>query len=350
VENFDDLQTELDRERRKVDVDHFDITIREIVRMVLEDELHLAPEYQRKFRWDSARESQLIESLYLGLPVPSIFVATNPNGTWELVDGLQRVSTIVHYVCSEKDELAIVQKESSLKLTDLEKLTKFQTLVFSDLPTPLQLAFSRRALRVTALSDKSDSVVRFDLFERLNTGGIVLTPQEVRACIYRGKFSEFIQELAENTTFRSLIKLQKLKREDGTPEELILKFFAYLLDSKNFKGNVKGFLNDFMGKSTKKFDFTENKLIFEESVEQLSKILNGKQFLRSNYVNTPLNQFEAVLVAIGKMIIEGKKIATPKQNWLDDDELIRWSSGGTNTQNGLNRRVERSIFLLSGEK
>jgi uncharacterized protein with ParB-like and HNH nuclease domain len=110
MENFSNLQEQLDGERRKVDVDHFDITIREITRMVNEGELILAPEYQRKFRWDSTRESQLIESLYLGLPVPSVFVATNKDGSWELVDGMQRISTIVHYMSSTKDELAIVQK------------------------------------------------------------------------------------------------------------------------------------------------------------------------------------------------------------------------------------------------
>jgi hypothetical protein len=89
------LQQRLDEQRRRADVDNFDVTVRELVRMAAKGEIDRAPAYQRKFRWGEEEESRLIESLLLGLPVPSLFVATNPNGTWEIVDGLQRLSTII---------------------------------------------------------------------------------------------------------------------------------------------------------------------------------------------------------------------------------------------------------------
>lgn len=111
--NFSMQLEQLDSERRKVDVDHFDITIRELVRMAESEELKRAPVYQRKFRWNSTRESQLIESLFLGLPVPSIFVATNSDGTWELVDGLQRVSTLMHFVSEDKKLSSTLRKEAA---------------------------------------------------------------------------------------------------------------------------------------------------------------------------------------------------------------------------------------------
>jgi hypothetical protein len=84
------------------------------------------------------------------------------------------------------------------------------------------------------------------MFERLNRGGIALSPQEVRACIYRGDYAEFLREMAKNERFDSLLKLQKRKQSDGTKEELVLKFFAYLRDRNNFKGQVKEFLNQYI--------------------------------------------------------------------------------------------------------
>src|SRR5690606_37556329 len=93
-----EITAQFDAQRKKVDVDNFDVTVRELVRMVEEGEIDRAPEYQRKFRWDEERESKLIESVILGLPVPTIFMATNKDGTWELVDGLQGISSLVHFM------------------------------------------------------------------------------------------------------------------------------------------------------------------------------------------------------------------------------------------------------------
>ena len=128
-------------------------------------ELNRAPEYQRKFRWDAVAESRLIESLLLGLPVPSIFVATNPDGSWEVVDGLQRVSTLIHFAGESAEELDAIGKKEPLRLTELRNLTEFNGLRFSD-STPIQLAFTKRGITVTALSDKSDPQPRFRV--RLN--------------------------------------------------------------------------------------------------------------------------------------------------------------------------------------
>ncbi len=101
-----ELQEQLSQHRQRVDVDHYDISVREIIGMADREELYIAPVYQRKFRWSEKNESRLIESLLLGLPVPSVYVATNKDGTWEVVDGLQRLSSIIHFIA---DPLAILQ-------------------------------------------------------------------------------------------------------------------------------------------------------------------------------------------------------------------------------------------------
>jgi hypothetical protein len=139
------IQQQLEVSRKKVDVDQFDITVRELLRMAGTGELRRAPVYQRKFRWTEELESTLIESIFLGLPVPSIFVATNKDGRWELVDGLQRVSTLMHYVAESPIRLDEIGKKAALRLSGLEELTAFNGKTFAELPEPIRLGFSRGA-------------------------------------------------------------------------------------------------------------------------------------------------------------------------------------------------------------
>ena len=249
------LQAELDAQRRQVDVDNFDLTLGELVRMADANELIRAPEYQRKFRWTAEDESYLIESLFLGLPVPSVYVASNTDGTWEVVDGLQRLSTLIHFMSSSTEALAQLAVKGPLRLAELKKLPSFNGLAFLDLPTPIRLQFAKRSLRVTALSDKSDPEIRFEVFERLNKGGVSLSPQEVRACIFRGQFADLLRDLADIPAFRSLVKVQQVHQNDGTREEIVLKFFAYLHRGDAYDGNVKEFLNTYM----KEYDLVPEK-------------------------------------------------------------------------------------------
>ncbi len=341
------LQSELDEQRRQVDVDNYDLTLGEIVRMAEANELIRAPEYQRKFRWSEEDESYLIESLFLGLPVPSIYVASNPDGTWEVVDGLQRLSTLIHFMSISPVALKQLGKEESLRLTQLRKLPSFNTYRYSDLPTPIRLQFGKRSLRVTALSDKSDPEIRFEVFERLNKGGVSLSPQEVRACVYRGPFAELLRELGEQPTFKKLVKLQPVHQNDGTREELVLKFFAYLNWADKYDGNVKSLLNRFMKESGPQLDIDQCRKLFNSVIDGIFKITGGP-LLRKGYGNTPLNQLEAVLVGAGRILKAGKKLKTPPADWLNDADLLKSSTKGTNTKSSFEARNARAEKLLGG--
>jgi uncharacterized protein DUF262 len=243
------MQKQLEEQRRKVDVDNYTITVRELLSMAENGELHRAPEYQRKFRWDEEAESRLVESLLLGLPVPNLFFATNEDGSWEVVDGLQRISTLIHFASKASSQIEEIGKSDALRLSGLRKLEEFNGLAFQELPSPIQLSFTKRGLGVTALSDKSDPTARFDTFERLNRGALALSPQEVRACIYEGTLNNLLRELAGSKAFTDLVKLQSQNEDNATREELILKFFAYRYGRDAFKGAVKEFLNDWMEQS-----------------------------------------------------------------------------------------------------
>ena len=341
------LQAELEKQRRQVDVDNYDLTLGEIVRMAEANELIRAPEYQRKFRWSHEDESYLIESLLLGLPVPSVYVASNPDGTWEVVDGLQRLSTLIHFMSSNQAALKQLDVQEPLRLTKLKKLPTFNEYHFLDLPTPIRLQFAKRSLRVTALSDKSDPEIRFEVFERLNKGGISLSPQEVRACIYRGPFAELLRKLAMLPSFQKLVKLQPIHRNDGTREELILKFFAYLHWSDKYDGNVKSFLNDYMKEEGPELNINDCEKLFVKVITSILEFTQGP-ILRKGYGNTPLNQLEAVLVGAGRLIIAGKKVKPPPTGWMNDSDLVKSSTKGTNTKTSFDARNARAETLLGG--
>jgi hypothetical protein len=222
-------------------------------------------------------------------------------------------------------------------------------LTFSDLPRPIQFVFEKRFIRIQVLKDNEDTDVRYKLFERLNSGAIALTPQEIRACVFRSNFAHAVSALALNEDFLSLVKLKKADQENGTAEEQVVKFFAYLDRAHVFDGKVKRFLNDYMQSREESDDVEIRKDVelFQEVVAQLSGILAGP-LLRSNVSVTPLNHFEAVLVAAGRIIRNGGHLKSPKQGWLDDAALVGFSTKGTNTKKALLGRVDRAEDLLLG--
>jgi hypothetical protein len=341
-----DLEAQLTLERKKVDVSSHDFSVRELVRMLSDGELSITPEYQRKYRWKPEVASTFIESIFLGLPIPPIFVATNEGFQWEVVDGLQRLSSLLYFVATDPATLEIVSRSSSLKLAELQKLTQLNGLTYQDLPSALQIYFGRQPLQVISLTDKSDANVRFDLFERLNAGAIALSPQEVRACIYRGKFNAFIEDKSTDEAFLSLLKLQESNKHDGTSVEQVLKFFAYKNHRAKFDGKVKSFLNNYMGDSVKAFDYEREGEIFDRAVSWLSEVTDGGPFLRPNNSITPLVQLEACLVAAGEIYGQGAVPVAPGTGWIEDTQLVGASTGGSNTRAKLDRRITRAKELF----
>ena len=114
------LADELRQQRRKVDFDTFDVPVRELMRQLSNDEIDIAPAYQRQYRWDEVRASQLIESLYLGIPIPSLFMAANGEDDWEIVDGLQRLTAVAKF-CGDAKQRKIAKQPNALRLTGLKK-------------------------------------------------------------------------------------------------------------------------------------------------------------------------------------------------------------------------------------
>lgn len=339
---FVGLEEQMKDERGKVDVAAVSFSVRELVRMYEDGELSIAPAYQRKYRWPVKVASTFIESVFLGLPIPPLFVATNADFEWEVVDGLQRISTLILFLSKSEDSRHAIRPEAApLALQGLEKLTQLNGKSYADLPASIQRYFSRQPLQVVSLTDKSNKAVRFDLFERLNSGAVSLTPQEVRTAVYGGEFLDFAERLAEYPSFKSLLKLQELHQHDGTSAEQVIKFFAYKNDQENFTGAVTRFINNYSEKATTSFSYATEEKVFKETFDFLYDTIGGP-FLRPTTPVTPLVHFEACGVAIARLIQEGTQPKKPAADWLEDEELVKSSTGGTNTRSMLNRRISRA--------
>jgi len=337
------LIDQVEKERKLVSFDSYDLSVRQLMEMFQNKELYVPPEYQRQFVWGAGRESQLVESVLLGIPIPNLFMATNKDATWEVVDGVQRLSSIAHFI-GNADLLKKVKKELPLKIVGLEKLSGMNGMIFNELPKTMQLQFMTRPLRLTVLNDKSDLDVRFDLFERLNTGGISLTNQEIRNCVFRGPFNDDLRELAKDNNFKKSIHLKPKDKDNGMSEELILRFFAFLENYKTFDHSVEGFLNEFMKRNTRDPISSIHKKLFKDTFTTLQENLQ-KGIMRGDRAITPINLFEAISVGLALAIIKTKGKLVPaklkKLPMLLNDELLRkWTTGATNSKKSVTGRID----------
>ena len=348
----DQQREELATQRRKVDFDSYDITVDELVRRVKRGRIEIAPAYQRQFRWDQERQSRLVESLLLGIPVPPLFMATNVDASegtsWEIVDGLQRLLSLVNFISDEETRAATALGGKRLKLGSLEKLATLDGLEFDDLPPDIRTGLEDRPLKVIVLNDKSDLQVRFDLFERLNTGGIRLTDQEVRECVFMGEFIDLLVELAEYESFKTVVHLPKSKQKDGTAQEYVLRFFAFYDRYTEFDHSVKDFLNDYCEASAHQTSLKPRRKLFKETFEYLADVFPDG--LKSRKGTTPVNLFEGIAVGAAHALTVDPDLEYPTSlAWLTSQAMRRATTGATNDRSRVTGRIELSRdHLLAG--
>ena len=343
----DQLLQQLGKQRRTVDFDTFDIQLQQLLWMLAEGQVSVAPAYQRQFRWDETRCSELIESLILGIPVPNLFMATNDDNTWETVDGVQRLSAIVKF--AGDDELRKgLGLGHALELNNLKKLSLFNGLTFNNLPTPIQRHVKTRPIKVVTLNDKSDKIIRFDLFERLNKGGVSLTNQEIRDCVFQGRFADKLDELAKTDDFQTVVKLSASKKKDGTLEECVLRFFAFMDRYREFDHSVEDFLNDYMKDASNSFDYDTRQSEFKNVFSRLAEIFPDGIRRPGGKGTTPINLYEGVAVGAALALKRNEDLVVKDvEAWMDSDELRDFTTGATNSRNAVRGRIEfcRDRFL-----
>ena len=191
------------------------------------------PEFQRRDVWDRTRKSRLIESLLLNIPIPVIFLAEDNDGTRVVVDGQQRLRAIEQFEAGQ------------FALSGLQVLPGLNKKRWVDLTPKQARIILNRALRCIVISASSEPNLRFEVFERLNTGGISLNDQELRNSIYRGAFNRFLNELAHEPTWLELLGRQEPDNR-LQHHEMILRFLSMYEASNRYRPPLKSWLNDFM--------------------------------------------------------------------------------------------------------
>jgi Protein of unknown function DUF262 len=341
---------QLAKERRRVDFDTYDVTVDELIRRVSSHRIDIAPAYQRQFRWDDRRQSALVESVLLGIPVPPLFMATNQEigvqNRWEVVDGLQRLLTLVNFAGDDATRKAASLSSAPLALAELDKLTSFDGCSFSDLPDDIQSTLFDRPLKVVVLNDKSDLQVRYDLFERLNTGGIRLTPHEIRECVYRGEFLTLLTELSQDPSFHTVVRLPAARWKDGTPQDYVLRFFAFTEHYQRFDHLVDEFLRNFVADAAKSPEIDRRQQLFHRTFEFLAACF--PEGVKTRKGATPVNLFEGLSAGAALALQRRPHLSLPHElGWVRSEELRRLTTGATNSRARVRGRVEfcRDRFL-----
>jgi hypothetical protein len=222
--------------RRRVVSDGYDMSVGELVSLYRSGELAISPDYQRLFRWESSQKTRFVESLLLGIPIPPIFVFQQETGVWELVDGLQRVSTILELFGELRDADGSLLPPLELSGTQLlPALAGKRWIPREDGDVEIfnvsqQLTVKRARLRVEILKKESDEDAKFELFQRLNTGGSPLSEQEVRNCVLimiNRPFYEWLNTSSQGGKFVATTPLTETALSQGKRLELLLRFVAY---------------------------------------------------------------------------------------------------------------------------
>lgn len=325
--------------------------------------MELRPFYQRRPRWDQQRQSKLIESFIMNIPVPPLFVYESDLAKYEVMDGQQRISAIKDFYSNK------------FVLKGLEQWPELNGRTYDDLPSEIKKGIDRRSisyivlLKESANTSDEEALLRQQVFERLNTGGVVLTKQEIRHCIYHGKFDQLLLKLSKQDVMRKAWGLPiSTQDEDAKPPkelldekhfsqmkdvEVILRFFA-LRHVEHYRRGMQGFLDMYMVRSRR---FTDEDVAFFSDLFLktlgLADAIFGEQLFRpwernaDKWSDRPQIAFaDAVLVGLSQyveradLLIEKKHLVIDGTKKLFATHPAGTFTGQKNTKKDVQDRLE----------
>ncbi|MBX9464089.1 MAG: DUF262 domain-containing protein [Aquamicrobium sp.] len=336
----------------EISTDAVDFSFGELLNLHRDKEIIIRPEYQRLFRWSNEQRSRLIESVILRLPIPPIFLVENEDNVLELIDGLQRTSSVLQFL----DHTAIEQPELVLEGCDI--LKTLNGVKFDDLSTSLKLKIKRTPIRAIIIKKSGDQFVKYEMFKRLNTGGSLLSAQEIRNCSSRmidgGEvFYSALQNWAKIDEFEGAIaRLPAINKDMRADEELVLRFFAVKNYREGFKGNIEEWLNNYMEDillRNKEFDIDSEDVLFRKVFGLISETFGDGAFSRYNSHGEPTGRlapayFEAVVGAITDEFdaisgIEGATLRARLMAAFASEEFVNSTGPGANSIQKFNSRI-----------
>ncbi len=373
IENL--LISEIESRRKEYKTESYPMSVGELISMYSNKEVIINPEFQRYFRWTDNQKTKLIESILLGIPIPSIFIFQRKDGKWEIVDGLQRISSILQFV-GELDELEgneIIGKAKPLILQKTRYLNNLENIIWDienehfnnipekekliQLPDTLKLFIKRSKLNFIIILPDSDKDAKYEVFQRLNKGGTFANFQELRNCVMVMLNSEtfkWLRELAKNPDFVRTTSLSDKAIDQQDDLELVLKYVCLIHINYDSKKDVSENLDDSM-----QFLISKNQQELSE-IQEHFKILFGllnksldervfKKYVDDSFKGKFLESaFEAIVTGIGKNLTEYSEsdlsIIHEKicKLWTEDI-FIRNSGSGSNAKVRIPKLISFSI-------
>ncbi len=248
------LDQEIAERRSEINSDGYPMSIGELINLYRDNELDIHPEFQRYYRWSDEQKSRLVESILLGIPIPSIFVSQREDGVWDVIDGLQRLSTIFQLVGELKDEFGNTLPPLELKKT--RYLPSLEGKKWDNEPTETaigstnQLLIRRSKIDVKIILRESSESSKYELFQRLNTGGSQLSDQELRNVMLimaNPDAYSWVAELAKDDSFQACVSLSDRAQLEQYDVELVTRFLVFRrLEEESLKsiGDIGEFLSD----------------------------------------------------------------------------------------------------------
>jgi hypothetical protein len=278
-----------------------DVSFNEVFDMYNSHELIINPDFQRLFRWPESKRSQFIESLILELPVPPIYVIEVEDGVYELIDGLQRISSYFHFRGLDVSG----QSSEPLRLSECDVLPELNGFTYEQLPQAIQIKLKRHFIRMEVLRRESDKRLRYYMFKRLNTGGELLSPQELRNCTIRlldNTFNEFLKRMVKDPNYeKCMSQLTDEKKEQMYLEEYVLRFFAFKNYRDKYVKDIGDFLTAYMeavsdiDRGAVTFNYASEEKVFRDTFRLLSEAHGEQVFSGINKQGNPQGYFSALV-------------------------------------------------------
>lgn len=314
------------------------------------------PDFQRKFVWTIQQSSKFIESLLLDIPIPSLMFYKDAKSNYLVVDGQQRLKSIIFFIGDDSIDIDMLNKEErdryKFKLTGLSEESKYKNKHFNDLDETDKRKLQYECMldiNTITLANPNDLTSIYYIFERLNTGGTPLKPQEIRNCICAGKFNNFLLDLNKYPTWKNFYK-DSNAIDHLQDVELILRFFALYDRIEQYKRPMKDYLTDYMMEM--KDISNENMLLkeqlFKSTVDAVFSHIGSRAFRPNNGINSSV--FDSVMLAFAKNMNNiPDDIKEKYENLVSNSEYIKYCGQSSNDKGCVRNRIQMANDYLFGK-
>jgi len=348
---------DVEKHRNYIVTDTYTVTWRELISQYKDKELTINPDYQRLFRWDIDQQTQYIESILLSIPSPPLFFARNEDASFEVIDGLQRISTILKFFAGEinpgkmTDDSEEEESENDITkpttLTEGRIVTSMEGFTAATLPESLVRIIKYARITIILLEKGSHKRARYEVFRRLNRFGSLLSDQEIRNCTARLLGKEFpnqLRELADKPILRAVLGLSEEAQRRMGIEEALLRLLALNFSPTPLKHQIREYLDDFMEFAAEgKFKLTPEIIARLETSFGLihDAIPDGNAFrLRNQGFST--NLFDVVGTGVFHNVerLTSQTLKEKFEALLDSQDLKTLIGAGSNTRKKLQGRID----------